>query len=245
VDDKRQDHEATALPSGRGLLIALIAFAVAVVLAAGILSGQLKRAPPKPDVPAPAPLQPTAAWTAPAALVDDVHAVSALILAFDGNWSDADRHARAMFRPIARGDEMAARKSNDAGLAYFRAGDYASAAMAFDLATRADPADVEVANNLGYAYIKAGRMREGVPSVIRALRLVPERSSAWANLSEALADLGHDDAALAALLLAFRYSANRNETHDFLVEAAREHSSVAFRRQSTRALKKIDSVPRS
>jgi tetratricopeptide (TPR) repeat protein len=231
--------------------------AAAVVLAAWILSSQLnKRAEPSPPAPAvplplpavvaaPPPLHPPEAWSAAAGVVDDAQAVSALILALDGKWSDAHRHVRGMYRAIAPGDAKSARKHNDVGLAFFRTGDYASAAKAFDLALRADPADAEAANNLGYAYIKAGRVREGVPCLVRALRLVPARSSAWINLSEALAELGHDDAALAGLLLAVRYSANRDEIREFLIEAAREHSSNAFRKQAARALDQIASVPRS
>ena len=149
MDDRRQDHDPTALPSGKALLFAFIALVAAVVLAAWILSSQHKRAepapgsaavplPPRVAVPAPPPLQPTAAWNVPAGIVDDAHAVSALMLAFDGNWSDSHRHVLGMYRAIASGDVRAARKSNEAGLTHFRAGDYASAARAFELAIQAD-----------------------------------------------------------------------------------------------------------
>jgi len=165
------------------------------------------------------------------------------MLALDAKWVEADRHVRAMYQVPVTGDATTARARNATGLSHIRAGDYASAIKAFDSASQADSGDVEVANNLGYAYVKGGRAREGVPALLRALHLSPLRSSAWINLSEALAASGHDDASLAALLLALRYTARREETREFLGDASRNHGSEAFRRQAGRALKRIDSVP--
>ena len=72
--------------------------------------------------------------------------------------------------------------------------------------------------------------------MLRTLHLAPARSSAWINLSEALATLGHDDASFAGLLLALRYSTRRDETREFLRDAALNHGSAAFRKQASRAL---------
>jgi tetratricopeptide (TPR) repeat protein len=253
VPDPSRDEGATALASWRGLVFAVVALIGASLLAAWILSGRLNRpvsqappaAPSLPKEAPPAPLEPPAGWQPAAGVVSDAHAVSALMLAFEGKWLEGDRHARAMHRVPAPGDVKAARAGNEVGLAHFRAGEYASAVKAFDSASRADPGDAELANNLGYAYLKAGRVREGVPQLIRSLQLAPQRSSAWMNLSEALAALGQDDACLGALLLALRYSTHRDETRDFLADATRTHPSEAFRKQVARALERIDSVPAS
>jgi tetratricopeptide (TPR) repeat protein len=223
-----------------------VALALAILLAAWILSARIDPPPqrPVPTEPPPQPLQPRTEWKAPAEVINDAQAVSALILAFDGRWADANRHAQAMHVAIPRGDTTAARDSNEAGLARYRKGDFAAAAEAFERARRADPGDPEVENNLGYALMKAGRIGDGVPPLMRALRLVPGRSSAWANLGEALAELGHEDASLAALLLAARFGTKRQEVHDFFAASAKSHPSEAFRRQAGRALERIDSVPR-
>ena len=245
---KRTEHDPTALPSSRTLVLGCLALAGSILLAAWILAGQLnppERQPSLPVVPAPPPLQPTAAWARSAGIVNDARAVSALMLVAEGKWAEADQHVRAMYRGAPRGDTKAAREANDAGLSHFRKGDYASAIRSFDAAHRADPGDVEIANNLGYAYLKAGRVREGIPHVVRALQLVPGRSSAWGNLSEALAELGHDDASLAALLLMVRLGVNREEIRDYLAKVPHGPESEAFKRQAARALAQLERVPRS
>ena len=245
---KRSEHDPTALPSARTLVLGFLALAGTILLAAWILSGQFNRParqPAIPVVPAPPPLQPTEAWAQSAGIVNDARAVSALMLVSEGKWTEADQHVRAMYRGAARGDTKAARDGNEAGLSHFRKGEYASAIKAFEVASRADPGDVEIANNLGYAYMKAGRAREGIPHVVRALQLVPARSSAWGNLAEALADLGHDDASLAALLLMVRHAINREEIRDYLAKVPSGPESKAFKTQAARALAQLDRVPSS
>jgi hypothetical protein len=264
VRESSRDADSSALPSWRGLAFGVLALAAASLLAAWVLSHRLERgdrpptpvtaasdvksppsAPPPPLEPPPPPLEPTAPWRPVAAIVGDGHATSALILAFDSRWAEADRHVRAMAQWPTHGDVRAARAGNETGLARLRAGDAPAAVRAFEAASRADAGDVEVVNNLGYAYLQAGRAREGVASLSQALRLSPTRSSAWINLAEGFAALGHDDASVAALGLALRYSANREQTRDFLRDAAQGHASPAFRKQVARALERGPSVPAS
>ena len=254
------DQDPTALPSWRGLLFGVLALAAVCLVAAWVLSVRFERRerPPssivetpavaavRPSVPAdptPAPLEPPANWQPAAGVLNDAHAISALMLAVDGKWPEADRHVRAMSKRPPPGDVEAARAGNVAGLARFRAGDYANAVVAFEGASKADPADVEVANNLGYAYLKAGRARAALAQLLRSLHLAPQRSSAWINLSEALSALGYDDASTAAVLLALRHTDNRAATGTFLAEATRNHPSEAFRKNVARALERIDTVP--
>ena len=242
-----RDEDPSALPSWRGLLLGAIALLAACLVAAWILSLRIEPAKPPPiptiALPPPALLEPRAEWQPAARVVNDARAISALMLALDGRWPEADRHVHAMAESPAHGDVTAARASNETGLKHFRAGDFAGAVKAFDAASRADPGDAEVANNLAYASMKAGRVRDAVPHLIRSLHLSPSRSSAWINLAEALAALGYDDASFAALLIALRHGTPRGEIRDFLIEAARNHASEAFRKQANRVLERFDSVP--
>jgi len=230
--------DASALPSWRGLLFGVLALAGVCLLFALIVSKGLEpRVEPAPSRPAPPPaLEPPAAWQSVASIVGDPQAVSALLLAFDGKWMEANPHLFAMLKLPPAGDIRAARAGNETGLAHLGKGELAQALQAFDVASRADRRDVEVANNLGYAYLKAGKAREAVPPIMHSLHLDPARSSAWINLAEALAELGYEDPSVAALLLALRYSPNRDGTRAFLGDAARSHASMAFRKQVARAL---------
>jgi tetratricopeptide (TPR) repeat protein len=233
-------QDPSALPSWRGLLFGLLALVGVILLTASMLSRRASPPMQAPSLPPPpSPVAPPAAWQPVAAVLNDAQATSALMLAFDGRWIDADLHARGMLEIVAGGDARAARAANEIGLAHFRAGEFASAVTAFDSAYRADPSDVEVANNLGYAYLKSGRAREAIARLLRSLHLAPLRSSAWINLSEALAELGYADPSLASLLLALRYSTHRDDTRAFLADAARNHASEAFRAQAARALQRI------
>ncbi|ASU38543.1 hypothetical protein hmeg3_09695 [Herbaspirillum sp. meg3] len=130
----------------------------------------------------------------------------------------------ALPKPMT-GDRKAARKLNDQGLAALKSGDYAQAVLALKNATSTDSADVEVLNNYVYALIKAQRMREAESEAGRLLTFSPGRASAWANLAEIYAQTEKKEEAVAALVLAFQFSSNKDRTITFLNERAGDPSS--------------------
>jgi hypothetical protein len=123
------------------------------------------------------------------------------------------------------GDRKAARKLNDQGLAALKAEDFAQAITALKSATGTDPADVEVLNNYVYALIKAKRIPEAESEAGRLLTMSPGRSSAWANLAEVYALKDKKSEAVAALILAFQFSSNKDRTITFLNERAVDPNS--------------------
>lgn len=123
------------------------------------------------------------------------------------------------------GDRKAARKLNEQGLAALKSDDFAQALAALKNATATDPADVEVLNNYVYALIKAKRLQDAEAEAGRLLTISPGRSSAWANLAEVYALKNKNDEAVAALVLAFQFSSNKDRTVTFLNERAGDANS--------------------
>jgi hypothetical protein len=123
------------------------------------------------------------------------------------------------------GDRKAARKLNEQGLAALKTDDFAQALTALKNATATDPADVEILNNYVYALIKAKRLQDAESEAGRLLTISPGRSSAWANLAEVYALKNKNDEAVAALVLAFQFSSNKDRTVTFLNERAGDANS--------------------
>jgi Tetratricopeptide repeat len=123
------------------------------------------------------------------------------------------------------GDRKAARKLNDQGLAALKADDFAQALTLLKSAVTTDPADVEVLNNYVYALIKAKRLQDAEAEAGRLLTMSPARSSAWANLAEVYALKNNNQAAVAALILTFQFSSNKDRTVTFLNERAADAGS--------------------
>lgn len=105
---------------------------------------------------------------------------------------------------------------NRRGVALLRDGRLAESVAAFSAAYGLDPTDAEIVNNLGYALFRDGDPEAAEPLLRRALVLEPERANAWANFAQSYAGLGDHDRAVAALTLAYRYSADRRATRRFL-----------------------------
>jgi tetratricopeptide (TPR) repeat protein len=129
------------------------------------------------------------------------------------------------FAKPATGDRKAARKLNEQGLAALKSDDFAQALAALKSATAADPADVEILNNYVYALIKARRLQDAESEAGRLLTISPGRSSAWANLAEVYALKNKNEEAVAALVLAFQFSSNKDRTVTFLRERAVDANS--------------------
>lgn len=123
------------------------------------------------------------------------------------------------------GDRKAARKLNEQGLAALKTDDFAQALAALKNATATDPADVEILNNYVYALIKAKRLQDAESEAGRLLTISPGRSSAWANLAEVYALKNKTEEAVAALVLAFQFSSNKDRTVTFLNDRAGDVNS--------------------
>lgn len=129
------------------------------------------------------------------------------------------------FAKPATGDRKAARKLNEQGLAALKSDDFVQALAALKNATATDPADVEILNNYVYALIKAKRLQDAESEAGRLLTISPGRSSAWANLAEVYALKNKNEEAVAALVLAFQFSSNKDRTVTFLNERAGDANS--------------------
>jgi tetratricopeptide (TPR) repeat protein len=174
--------------------------------------------------------------------------VEILKAASGSNWNVVDqRVAQLKSQPpaIPIGDRRSSRRANDEGLQALRRGDLTTAVRALEQAVSADERDFEVRNNLGHAYYRAGRLPESENSLLRVLTLAPDRTSAWANLSQTVADQGNRGASIAALRLAVRHSANREKTLDYLNQTAATSSSVPYKDVIAVVLREVDSIPRS
>ena len=125
----------------------------------------------------------------------------------------------------ATGDRKTSRKLNEQGLTALKTEDFAQAIAVLKSATSADPADVEVLNNYVYALIKAGRLQDAESEAGRLLTMSPGRSSAWANLAEVYALKNRKEEAVAALILAFQFSSNKDRTINFLNERSADSTS--------------------
>lgn len=130
----------------------------------------------------------------------------------------------AIEKPI-NGDRKAARKLNEQGLAALRSDDFAHAVSALKYATTTDPSDVEILNNYVYALIKAKRLLDAESEAGYLLTFSPGRSSAWANLAEIYAIKNNNEEAVAALVLAFQFSSNKDRTMKFLNERSIDFAS--------------------
>jgi tetratricopeptide (TPR) repeat protein len=113
------------------------------------------------------------------------------------------------------GDRKSSRDANTRGLARFASGDYQGAWEQFQRADQLNPSDAEVKSNLGLTYVKLGKSKEAISMLIQSLELDPRRSSAWAPMAEALSQAQLPDHALAALLLTYEFSGNKQKTADY------------------------------
>jgi Flp pilus assembly protein TadD len=111
----------------------------------------------------------------------------------------------------ARGDRKRARQLNDQGLALFQRANYRSAAEIFRQAHRADGGDAEIRENLGYSLMQAGELAEAERALLSALEIAPQRATAWGSLGHIYAKHGKHREAVALLLTAYRFAADRSK----------------------------------
>ena len=139
----------------------------------------------------------------------------------------------------ARGDRKAARALNDEALAHLRATRRDDAKRSLMQALAADPSDVEVNNNLAYALLELGQLDEAKERLIATLTLVPDRTSAWSNLAAVFAKQGRHEQSVGAFLNAYRFSANRTKTIEFLTRRSEEETDTNMRDAIAATLKQI------
>lgn len=160
------------------------------------------------------------------------------------NWAEVDDLvARMQASPPGYpvGDRKQARAANSEGLALLKAGQPAEAVAALQRGVAADASDIEIRNNLAYALMKAQDNGQAVQVLAQVLAQAPDRSSAWANLSEALDKPG---AAQAALRTAVRFSANREKTLVYLRAAVDQPPTERFAATASAVLAEITDIPR-
>jgi tetratricopeptide (TPR) repeat protein len=120
-----------------------------------------------------------------------------------------------------KGNRKGARDLNAKGLAALKRSDVETAVVIFRKAAAEDASDVEVQSNLGYSLLKAGRAIEAAAPLRNALALDPRRTTAWTSMAECLLGDGKQDLAVAALLLGYEFSANRDRTLAYYEENSR------------------------
>lgn len=182
--------------------------------------------------------------TTPAAAKPSLPLASVLLLAKDGEWGKVDEQvALVRSQPLVAemGDRKAARASNNQGLAFLKGNDFAAATTAFERGVSLDGSDIEVRNNLGYALLKAGLNDEAIAVLGRVLLQAPDRSSAWANLSEAA--VNYKEMSLSALQVAVHFSANRDKTLTYLRQSAESHPQASYRGIASAVLANVDAIP--
>lgn len=119
------------------------------------------------------------------------------------------------FQKPARGNRQVARQLNTKGLAEFKRGNFMEAVTLLQQASSEDPGDVEVISNLGLALLKANRVHEARQVLRSSLAINPRRTSAWVPLADVMFEIGDSDTAMAALLLGYEFSENRDKTRAF------------------------------
>lgn len=172
--------------------------------------------------------------------------VNLLRLAKNNDWKAIDEQAatlKAQAAPQAPGDRKASRTANNEGLSALKSNDFQAAVAAFRRAVAADPSDVEVSNNFGYSLLKVQQKSEAIQVLEAVLLRVPDRTSTWANLSEAA--VGDVDVSVSAMKLAVRFSSNRERTLAFLHSLADSHPNERYRSVIATVLPGIDSIPRN
>lgn len=109
------------------------------------------------------------------------------------------------------GDRVAARRTNQQGLSYLSAKNYAEAIQAFSLGVNLDPADPEIINNLAFVQMMSGDYSSAKRNLFRTLLLDPQRASAWVNLGQVYAQTKQAPLAVQCLLAGYNFSTDKKE----------------------------------
>ena len=140
-----------------------------------------------------------------------------------------------------KGDRKRARELNKQGLDVLATGDYSASASLFQQAALQDPKDVEIQSNLGMVLVRAGKANDAERVLKNALLLDPKRTSAWNPLAEAYDQQGKKQNAIAALLVAFEYSGNKEKTLAYYSDKSTSADRESLRNAYGTALSKLNS----
>ena len=128
---------------------------------------------------------------------------------------DAARRIDGFQKP-ERGDRKSARQLNDEGLNALKQGKNLEAINLLTKAREADGLDEEVLDNLVFTYSKDGNYTKAISIASEGFNLNPRRASLWINYSQTHAQLGHQEAALQAMWVAWQFSPNKERTLKFI-----------------------------
>lgn len=142
------------------------------------------------------------------------------------------------FQKPIRGNRKVARELNTKGLAEFKKGNFTEAVTLLQQASTEDPGDAEILSNLGLALLKANRAQDARHALRSSLAINPRRTSAWVPMADVLFEIGDNDSAMAALLLAYEFSENKEKTKAFF--GGKAGSSERSASLYGQALKKVE-----
>ena len=140
------------------------------------------------------------------------------------------------------GDRKASQALNQKAIDEFKKHDLDGAIKLLEQAAAGNPVDVDVSENLGFLYLQANRLEEAGNSLRNALQLEPRRASMWGTMAELYAVNGDADAALRSLLLAYEFSANKEQTLASYEDKATTAESEAMRSVFDAAVQAINDV---
>ncbi|MBT9096477.1 DUF3298 domain-containing protein [Methylovulum psychrotolerans] len=110
----------------------------------------------------------------------------------------------------------AAQKLNGAALGLIKAGKLPEAQVILAKAYQLAPKNIEIANNYGFVLMKIRDLPAAYRVLSAVIALQPSRANAWRNFGDVLALQGRVDLATAAYLNVYRYSKDRQKTHQLL-----------------------------
>ena len=131
----------------------------------------------------------------------------------------------------AKTNIKAARDANNNGLVLAKAEKYDEAVKFFEKGNALNPADIEIVGNLGFAYVKLNQLDSAQQAMMTSLAMAPNRATAWANLGDIYALKNDKYRAVACLANAYRFSRNREKTHQFF-KSLNEKESVEQLKQA-------------
>jgi tetratricopeptide (TPR) repeat protein len=136
-----------------------------------------------------------------------------------------------------RGDRPVARKLNSQGLVAFNGGNFSSAASFFQQGVKADQSDPELINNYAYALLKNGQYKESVAALEKTLVIAVDRSAAWFNLYDLLAQQNADSSAVCgSLVLGLKFAKNPSNSIAYIEDQLSKETDANLANSKRQAL---------
>jgi len=136
-----------------------------------------------------------------------------------------------------RGDRPVARKLNSQGLVAFNGGNFSSAASFFQQGVKADQSDPELINNYAYALLKNGQYKESISALEKTLSIAVDRSAAWFNLYDLLAQQNADSSAVCgSLVLGLKFAKNPSNSIAYIEDQLSKETDANLANSKRQAL---------